>query len=282
MRLPRSQPFIPSPVKRRDPRKTKITVEIKTNQIKSKKLRAELLKLTEQRAQRRAQQSKPQVIDETIHIDTAEGWIDVDMEQEPAPIPPDAQLTPSVEADPQVVNCHPPSRRTVPDKATTIQYDKWMSLLPKLQPFYLQQLSQTTGIPSSSQPILFSCSSPKCTGMKTAKVLCLFLDCKFCQILERNSTAKTDFEEKTVPFCRCHSLPVVLVQHGLFPSAPQQPRIAFSMILLDFYQALFERACNAVNAFSSALQSFYERRGFYIQNQQVCANVAYQRLLTHH
>lgn len=32
--------------------------------------------------------------------------------------------------------------------------------------------------------------------------------------------------------------------------------------LLDFCQVLFERSCEAVNAFAGVLHSFYERRGF--------------------
>ncbi|KAH7902789.1 hypothetical protein BJ138DRAFT_1021515, partial [Hygrophoropsis aurantiaca] len=54
----------------------------------------------------------------------------------------------------------------------------------------------------------------------------------------------------------------ILVLHGLFPSAPSQPRMAISMDLLTFYRALFERSCDAVNALASALNNFYIRRGF--------------------
>ena len=177
MCVPYSKPFGPSLVKKRDSRRTKVTVAIKTNKIRLRNLRAELSKLTE----RRAWWSGPEVVSELgtdlyKTADTAGDWVDVEME--PAPTQLDAQPTTPMDTTTEVVVGHLPTRRTVPDKATTTQYEKWMSLLPKLQPFYLQQLSKTTGVPSPSQPILFSCSLPKCTGMKTAKVLCLFLDCK--------------------------------------------------------------------------------------------------------
>jgi hypothetical protein len=46
--------------------------------------------------------------------------------------------------------------------------------------------------------------------------------------------------------------------------------MAISLDLLEFYNALFERSCDAVNAMSSALHSFYERRGFHVLNKNVC------------
>ncbi|KAF9230807.1 hypothetical protein BU15DRAFT_56855, partial [Melanogaster broomeanus] len=53
-----------------------------------------------------------------------------------------------------------------------------------------------------------------------------------------------------------------LLYHGLFPTAPSQPRMAVSVELLSFYRTLFERSCDAVNALASALNSHYTRRGF--------------------
>ncbi|KAG6805799.1 hypothetical protein H0H92_013939 [Tricholoma furcatifolium] len=38
--------------------------------------------------------------------------------------------------------------------------------------------------------------------------------------------------------------------------------------LLDFYQALFERTCDAVNALSHALNAYYQRRGFVLCNRK--------------
>ncbi|KAG2092828.1 uncharacterized protein F5147DRAFT_821605 [Suillus discolor] len=56
----------------------------------------------------------------------------------------------------------------------------------------------------------------------------------------------------------CLFLIVILVFHGLFPMAPSQPRMAVSVKLLAFYQTLFERSCDAVNALASALHTHYD------------------------
>ncbi|KAG2751902.1 hypothetical protein P692DRAFT_201708369 [Suillus brevipes Sb2] len=47
--------------------------------------------------------------------------------------------------------------------------------------------------------------------------------------------------------CKCSTLAQVLVHHGLFPTAPSQPRMAVSTDLLAFYQALFEHSCDAIH-----------------------------------
>ncbi|KAG1755310.1 hypothetical protein EDD22DRAFT_784540 [Suillus occidentalis] len=57
--------------------------------------------------------------------------------------------------------------------------------------------------------------------------------------------------------CECSSLPQVLLQYGLFPTAPSQPRMAVSVELLSFYCALFEHSCDAINALASALRTHY-------------------------
>lgn len=45
--------------------------------------------------------------------------------------------------------------------------------------------------------------------------------------------------------------------------------MAVSIELLDFYSALFERSCDAVNAMAAALNTFYNRRGFFLVNSNV-------------
>ncbi|KAG2113956.1 uncharacterized protein F5147DRAFT_770605 [Suillus discolor] len=60
----------------------------------------------------------------------------------------------------------------------------------------------------------------------------------------------------------------VLVHHGLFPTAPSQPRMAVSVDLLSFYRALFERSCDAINALTSVLKNHYSRRGYQMTDAQ--------------
>jgi len=70
--------------------------------------------------------------------------------------------------------------------------------------------------------------------------------------------------------CACQTIPQVLVENGLFPTAPSQPRIAVSTPLLDFYRALFEQSCDAVGALASAIHKFYKGRGFRVLDKKVC------------
>ena len=49
--------------------------------------------------------------------------------------------------------------------------------------------------------------------------------------------------------------------------------MAVSVHLLDFYHALFERSCDAVNAMASVLNTFYMRRGFILLNKKVCSSI---------
>jgi len=78
-----------------------------------------------------------------------------------------------------------------------------------------------------------------------------------------------DFKVVTILTCSCHSVSQALVRNGLFPTAPSQIRMAISIDLLDFYAALFERSCDAVNAMAAALNTLYTKRGFYFLNGNV-------------
>jgi len=78
----------------------------------------------------------------------------------------------------------------------------------------------------------------------------------------------TDFKFVKVVSCNCQNISQVLIANGLFPTAPSQPHTAVSIDLLDFYHALFERSCDAVNALAAALHSFYTRRGFDVLNKE--------------
>lgn len=79
----------------------------------------------------------------------------------------------------------------------------------------------------------------------------------------------TDFENRKILVCDCEPIHEVLVRNGLFPTAPTQPRMAISILLLDFLNALFERSCEAINAQSSVLNAFYSRRGFRVLDKKV-------------
>ena len=69
--------------------------------------------------------------------------------------------------------------------------------------------------------------------------------------------------------CECQDLVETLIINGLFPTSPTQPCMAVSFIVIQHYNALFERACDAVHAYSNALNLVYGRRGFVHRNYQV-------------
>ncbi|KAG1798414.1 uncharacterized protein HD556DRAFT_1232433, partial [Suillus plorans] len=73
----------------------------------------------------------------------------------------------------------------------------------------------------------------------------------------------------------------VLLYHGLFPTAPSQPRMAVSTDLLAFYRALFERSCDAIHALAHALKTHYARRGFLMTNADVSFDVSGFQTITH-
>ncbi|KAH6904045.1 hypothetical protein BKA70DRAFT_1109927 [Coprinopsis sp. MPI-PUGE-AT-0042] len=94
-------------------------------------------------------------------------------------------------------------------------------------------------------------------------VSAVFLPCRV-----RHDPQSLGFEEVTVQSCECDPVGCILVRHGLFPTSPIQPRMAVSISLLDLYQALFERSCDAVTAFTDAMHTYYKRRGFVYCNLQ--------------
>ena len=74
-----------------------------------------------------------------------------------------------------------------------------------------------------------------------------------------------------VKSCDCHTLSSALIDHGFFPTAPNQPRLAISIDFLELYHALFEHTGDVVTAMSAALSKLYTWRGFPINNKKVCS-----------
>ncbi|KAF8178009.1 hypothetical protein BJ912DRAFT_856565, partial [Pholiota molesta] len=144
----------------------------------------------------------------------------------------------------------PAKKRLTPDQATITLYTKWQALLPQLVEPLLAFTAESIG--KAAQVVETTVGgSCKSEGLfcdtKVASILCLYFDRTHCP---------------------CQPLTHILVRHGLFPTAPEQVRMAISIDFLDFYSALFERSCDAVNAMAAALNTFYIRRGFYLVNSK--------------
>ena len=58
-----------------------------------------------------------------------------------------------------------------------------------------------------------------------------------------------------VSSCPCSTLPHTLVSHGLFPTAPTQPRMAISIKLLSFFHAIFKHLCDVTHALVAAVET---------------------------
>ena len=93
----------------------------------------------------------------------------------------------------------------MPDKATTTQYERWISLLPNLLTAYLKHLPESIGTPAHlNQPFQhYCCSSVQCTGTKTAEILCLFLDREFRLHFHAVYLTNADYQFPTVPATHC-------------------------------------------------------------------------------
>ncbi|KAH6893817.1 hypothetical protein BKA70DRAFT_1534649 [Coprinopsis sp. MPI-PUGE-AT-0042] len=117
--------------------------------------------------------------------------------------------------------------------ATQAAYDQWSSLIPCLVDLLLRYQGATYRATIPDVPTGLSCCATPAT-------------CTFSH---------------TVVKCLLQS-----VEHGLFPTAPHQPRMAFGIEVLAFFKALFERSLEATQALAHALNTYYARRGFYLYN----------------
>ena len=163
-------------------------------------------------------------------------------------------------------------RRRQPMNAKKRLYESWNTLLPDLLNPLLVYLSSSMGrlLAPVAGDIARSCSDPR-HDPKTSKILCLYFNREhhsyFCHTLL--TALILDICTINVTGCQCLTISQLLVHHGLFPTAPSQPRMAISIELLDFFRCLFEQSCDATNALLVAIQSFYACRGFILKNAWV-------------
>ncbi|KAG2124876.1 hypothetical protein DEU56DRAFT_963177 [Suillus clintonianus] len=137
---------------------------------------------------------------------------------------------PESDSSPGEVPSNTLKHRIWPDRSTQTLYNSWSTLIPTLVEAQLQYSARTHGKPLERiQKVVSACRTLRC-ALKRTSLVCLFLD--------------------------------LLIHHGLFPTAPSQPRMAVSLELLSFYRTLFERSCDAINALTYALKTYYSRRGF--------------------
>ncbi|KAG2096306.1 uncharacterized protein F5147DRAFT_778354 [Suillus discolor] len=219
-----------SPKKPRDKKKTQKHVELPGVQAKHRQLLARMQQLMNPKPK----QSK-------VHaVDAVETVSDTSQTDTLAEIPdPDFEI-PSEPPSDILVEKSPVKRRILPDKATDSSYSSWKTLIPFLVEPHLKYSARTL---ATALEI-----TPKVSYLRLYTML--------------TNEHHSGFTSINVLSCRCSMLPQVLLHHGLFPTAPSQPRMAVSIELLSFYRALFEWSCDAINALASALKMHYSRRGF--------------------
>ncbi|KAJ7758999.1 hypothetical protein DFH07DRAFT_772333 [Mycena maculata] len=166
------------------------------------------------------------------------GWEDVEMEMEPAPPPP----------------LEIPRPASIPNPNIRLAAS-WDAILPMLEaPFVLYRRAIHGKRPGTISPSIHYDCLAACGHPIDTTIRCLYI---------------SHFESVHVTTCACMPVPVLLVQHGVFPTSPTRPQTGVSIELLDIYRALFERSCDAIMALAAALRTIYKRRGFRILSKQI-------------
>ncbi|KAG1719944.1 hypothetical protein EDD22DRAFT_1027885, partial [Suillus occidentalis] len=247
-----------SPKKSRDPKKTQTLVHIPGVNSQHQRLLDEMAALMKPQHSTTGIPSSKVTQGETqapMDIDYNAGHDDNDLSYvyddddhfaNAAPQPDEGALCPT-----DVPKVDLGRHRILPDKMAINLYNAWKVLIPTLVDPHLKYSARTHGhaLPEV-HPVISACAGRRCS-QRQFSIVCLFFD-RFLSV--------------KVLACQCSTLSQVLVHHGLFPTAPSQPRMAISTDLLAFYHALFERSCDAIHALASALKTHYARRGFQMTN----------------
>ncbi|KZV97568.1 hypothetical protein EXIGLDRAFT_762239, partial [Exidia glandulosa HHB12029] len=167
-----------------------------------------------------------------------------DNEAPPFDNEPLPQPSPHVPRYPKPAQRAPRSRKPRPEK--TRVYANWTTLLPELQDPYLRR-NATDGGPHRN-----TCTDPVCTK-HIANVTCVFWD---------------KFEKRVFRHCEHDPLAKQIVAAGLFPSAPDNPRFAFCVNLLDFYFHLFHHSADSATAAAASISAFHRERGYILRNRR--------------
>ncbi|KAH6907830.1 hypothetical protein BKA70DRAFT_1104358 [Coprinopsis sp. MPI-PUGE-AT-0042] len=136
--------------------------------------------------------------------------------------------------------------------AAQTAYDRWSATIPSLvDPLLRYQRATYRGAIPNIPDTLCCCRSGPTCAFSHVTVRCLL---------------QSDYRDVKVAICSCRTLPQILVEYGLFPTAPHQPRMAVGIEVLELFRALFERSSEATQALAHALNTYYARRGFYLYN----------------
>lgn len=255
--------FFPSPA-RKGYRKKQSKVYIKNSSGRYQGLHAKL------------QQLRKSVDDPLFQDDTENdlGWQDdpgdMDYNDDGSPVP-EPVPNPDPLPQPSTPDHDKAKRRILPNEADFREYKHWKENVGQMVDAYLSYTNRSLRKPAERIEVIER-DGCECVDLKSTTLTCLYFDRTYfnsSHFHPHSSDYPADFRTIQVPYCACRPLHQVLVHHGLFPSAPQQPKIAVSLELLGFYRAMFERSCDAVHALANALHSFYTRRGYHVLDEKV-------------
>ena len=254
-----------SPRKKRNKKKTSTIVTIPGHALKRQKLHDEIEALL------LAPSSIEPSVSENHSFQAASPIPEPTEPQENLPM--ELEDTSTFESE---VHCDSAAAERVRTPCTTSSLcASWKAIIPTIIEPFINYTAATVGKPLSVlSPSISSCVA-HCQEQKSTAVLCLCFDRKYLQYVVTSlvNCAPPGFVSINVISCYCSTLPQTLVSYGLFPTAPSQPRMAVSVELLEFYRALFERSCDAINALAATLSTYYTRRGFRVTNRNVSGGV---------
>ncbi|TFK18317.1 hypothetical protein FA15DRAFT_709976 [Coprinopsis marcescibilis] len=238
------RPFEPgtplSPMKRRDPKKTKTMVEAFGVEDRQAYLQRKLLAL----------KTGTMPVIETRAPDSLPSGQDVEMQ--------DAGDASHEDSDPDVpIPKANPFKKSGggPNLEARRKYDQWKTLLADKWEALLEYLTSSYQEPLQEPPEkMMNCvvEKGKCDYVETV-IECLFFDY---------------FKDFSVVSCACSDVHTILIKHGLFPCSPDKPQRAVSIAVIEFYSAIFEKSSDAVHAIAHALKRYYTRRGFISKNKE--------------
>jgi CxC1 like cysteine cluster associated with KDZ transposases len=71
-----------------------------------------------------------------------------------------------------------------------------------------------------------------------------------------------DIDEVTLTICNCCPATFLLLELGLFPSAPIHPMLAVNLDLLDFTSTVFKVEQPNIHGWTNSLQRFLQKWGY--------------------
>lgn len=181
----------------------------------------------------------------------------------------DSRHSPTREADssPTRDMSFRPSLPPVPKRDhRRVQWERWTKeVIPRLVPVFMALVRESNHF-AKVAPQNWSCGCPP--SARTLKVVVVSFSGVFARLyrLQPGLLTKTGVRKGEV--CTCKPT-VLLLQNGLFPSAPVRPTFAFDVHMLEFVRELHLRSPPNKTAWSATLEAFFYKQGFKVSGKDI-------------